>query len=202
MTLAVTGGIGSGKSLVCSLFARMGIPVYDSDSRTKTLYDEDPELVAAISSVLGTDVSAPGGGVDRESLACLVFGNPEMLAKLESVVHPAVKRDFIRWRESAEGPFAVLESAIILEKPLFNDAVDRILLVDAPVEVRLSRAAGRDGAEESVRRKMSSQRLLNDISMHKVSPEVDFRIDNTGDILELEKETEKIYRKIIEEIRQ
>ena len=61
MTLVVTGGIGSGKSLVCSMFADKGIPVYDSDSRTKSLYDSVPGLSARISSALGTDVTTPGG---------------------------------------------------------------------------------------------------------------------------------------------
>ena len=124
MTLAVTGGIGSGKSLVCSMFAASGIPVYDSDLRTRALYDSSPGLLARISSALGTDVSGPDGKADRRKIASAVFPDPSRLALLEAVVHPEVRRDFSLWKAEFDGagvPFVIIESAIILEKPFFRD---------------------------------------------------------------------------------
>ena len=98
-TLVVTGGIGSGKSTVCRYFASRGIPVYDSDSRTRSLYDRCPELVSRIGEVLGCSVTGPDGRIDRRKLASVIFSDSSMLEKLEGIVHPAVKDDFVAWRE-------------------------------------------------------------------------------------------------------
>ena len=97
-TLVVTGGIGSGKSLVCSFLAERGLPVYDSDSRTKMLYDSSPELLARIGDAVGTDVTGADGRLDRKRLASVVFSDGERLEALERVVHPAVLDDFYRWK--------------------------------------------------------------------------------------------------------
>lgn len=196
-TLVVTGGIGSGKSTVCRYFASRGIPVYDSDSRTRSLYDRCPELVNRIGEVLGCSVTGPDGRIDRRKLASVIFSDSSMLEKLEGIVHPAVKDDFVAWRDSFPGkgiPFVVLESAIILEKPLFRDIADRILLVDAPLETRLDRACRRDGVPASlVRGRMERQRLLNDISEGRVVPEVDYVIVNDGDEASLVEKAAAVY---------
>ena len=197
MTLVVTGGIGSGKSLVCSMFADKGIPVYDSDSRTKSLYDSVPGLPARISSALGADVTTPGGLLDRRRLADVIFSDPARLAVLESIVHPEVKKDFLKWRESFSGtavPFVIMESAVILEKPFFRDVMDAVLVVDAPVQLRLERAVLRDRADaDSVRRRMARQKLLNEISSGKVPSGVDFVIMNDGDIDSLSREVDRLF---------
>lgn len=159
LTLAVTGGIGSGKSEVCRYLESKGIPVYDSDSRTKSLYDADKDLADSISAALGTDVSDAGGRVDRAFLASLVFTDRDKLAKLESVVHPRVLVDFLAWRESCKSSdIVVMESAIFLQKPLFHPYVDKVILVDAPLEIRIRRACARDGVdEERVRARVAAQ---------------------------------------------
>ena len=94
IVLAVTGGIGSGKSAVCSVLASRGIPVYDSDSRTKALYVEVPGLMSRISEALGTDAADPDGRPDTRKLASLVFSDPEKLRLLEEIVYPEVKKVF------------------------------------------------------------------------------------------------------------
>lgn len=146
-TLLVTGGIGSGKSAVCSLLEERGIPVYDSDSAAKRLYDTDPDLVRELEALFGTLLRQADGRFDRRKLAGLLFSDPEKLAALEAVVHPAVLRDFQAWRSRQRAPFVVIESAIALEKPLFDAAYDAVLLVTAPDAMRLERACRRDGSE-------------------------------------------------------
>lgn len=146
-TLLVTGGIGSGKSAVCSLLEERGIPVYDSDSAAKRLYDTDPDLVRDLEALFGTLLRQADGCFDRRKLAGLLFSDPEKLAALEAVVHPAVLRDFQAWRSRQQAPFVVIESAIALEKPLFDAAYDAVLLVTAPDAMRLARACRRDGSE-------------------------------------------------------
>lgn len=148
-TVFVTGGIGSGKSALCRILSEHGIPVYDSDSRTKELYDSDPELVPSLEKALGCRLTDDTGRLDRKVLASVIFSSKENLEILESIVHPAVLEDFLRWRDSFENadpkpPFVVMESAIVLQKPLFRGVADQIVLVDAPVETRLERACRRD----------------------------------------------------------
>ena len=98
-TLIVTGGIGSGKSLVCSYLRDKGIPVYDADSRTKQLYDSCPGMVSAIENAFGRALRDEAGALDRRALSELVFSDKDNLLLLESIVHPAVYRDFEQWRD-------------------------------------------------------------------------------------------------------
>ncbi len=201
MTLAVTGGIGSGKSLVCSMFAARGIPVYDSDLRTRALYDSSPGLLARISSALGTDVSGPDGKADRRKIASAVFPDPSRLALLEAVVHPEVRRDFSLWKAEFDGagvPFVIIESAIILEKPFFRDVFDKVLVVDAPAELRLKRAMARDKAtEEMIRARMAGQGFSDGAEGERIRMSADYLIENDGDIAELSRKVGEIYDDII-----
>lgn len=196
-TLAVTGGIGSGKSAVCRIMAAKGVPVYDSDSRTKALYD-DPYLLDRLESAMSAGLRDIQGRLDRKRLAALVFSDPSRLAELEKVVHPYVLDDFIRWRKSVEKefrdgelkwsqdagdvPFAVIESAIILEKPLFRNVADKVLIVDAPEQMRLERAMERDNAsEQEIRERMRRQGTFS----REAYPYAVF-LDNGGDFTLLE----------------
>ncbi len=154
MTLGCTGGIGSGKSYVSRIFSRLGYPVYFSDDRAKMLYDTDSRLLAQIVSLLGEDI-VENGRLNRRAMASKVFGNPEMLRKVEECVHPAVLRDFENWKqqecarlqEQGRCPgFVVFESAILLEKPLVKGCADKVLHVKAPYDLRIGRVMKRDSA--------------------------------------------------------
>lgn len=195
-TLVVTGGIGSGKSIVCRYLALKGIPVYDSDSRARNLY-EDKTFVSRLEQALGCTVTGADGRVDTAKLSSVIFSDPLRLNTLESIVHPAVKEDFIRWRLSfPEGsvPFVILESAIILEKPLFKDIADKVLLVDAPLQTRLERACSRDGvSRDRILERMKGQKLLNDLSEGKTDPRVDFIIRNTAGPASLFAQADAVY---------
>ena len=190
-TVILTGGMGSGKSAVCAVLKARGVPVYDSDSRTKSLYDRDPALVGALEAALGTGLRAADGRLDRAKLASLIFQDPALKAAVEAIVHPAVLADFRRWKrwQRPKGwtygpvPFVVLESAIILSCPVFDGVGDRTVLVDAPEEVRLARAVVRDGSDqESALRRIRSQQfdlarvdaiLRNDASLDALAAETD-----------------------------
>ncbi len=196
-TLVVTGGIGSGKSTVCRHFASKGIPVYDSDSRARRLYDEDRQMVRRLDTALGGGILNEKGGIDTGKLSSVIFSNPGKLHVVESIVHPAVKEDFVCWRDSFlpdAVPFVVMESAIILEKPLFNGIADKVLLVDAPLRTRLERACSRDGvSRESILKRMEGQKLLNDISEGKADSGADFVIVNDSDVGTLLAEADAVY---------
>ena len=193
-TVILTGGMGSGKSAVCAVLKARGVPVYDSDSRTKSLYDRDPALVGALEAALGTGLRAADGRLDRAKLASLIFQDPARKVAVEAIVHPAVLADFRRWKrwQRPKGwtygpvPFVVLESAIILSCPVFDGVGDRTVLVDASEEVRLARAVARDGsAPEAVLRRIRQQRF--DLSR------VDAVISNDGSLEDLAAAADRVF---------
>ncbi len=152
-TLGCTGGIGSGKSFVSRIFAKLGYPVYFSDERAKMLYDTDKLLLEQIVELLGEDV-LENGRINRAVMAGKIFGNGEFLRKVEALVHPAVLRDFEEWKGGVCGAlalqgrlpaFVVFESAILLESPLVKGCADKVLHIKAPYDLRIERVMNRDG---------------------------------------------------------
>ena len=168
-TVGITGGIGSGKTTLCRMLEQRGVPVYEADTRTKALYDSDPSLVPALEQALGTPLRGEDDKLDRKRLAGMLFADSRVRETVESIVHPKVLEDFLSWQGSLENepwkgpgtvPFAVFESAIVLEKPLFAPYLDRVVWVDAPERDRIRRSMMRDGApEEEIRRRVAAQRL-------------------------------------------
>ena len=157
--VAVCGGIGSGKSTVCQMFAERGVAIYDSDSRAKALMTESAELRDALVAEFGEECYK-GGALNRSYLAEKVFGSEEQLARLNSIVHPAVKSDFLRWAEEQEGDYCILETAILFESG-FDAVVDCSVAVLAPMPLRVERAMQRDGAtREQIEARIKAQ--MND----------------------------------------
>lgn len=159
--LAVTGGIGAGKSHVCRIFSsRHGIPVYDSDSHAKSLYDTDPVLLDKVRMIAGNDIISGDGKLLRSVLAAKIFNDASMLSRVEAEVFPAVMRDFYNWKARVEGSvrFVIIESAIFLAKPILYPMADKVLYVDAPLELRIARVMRRDGvARDAVFERISNQ---------------------------------------------
>ena len=152
MKVGITGGIGSGKSTVCRLFAQKGIAVYDSDAAAKRLMQEDGALRRQLAGRFG-EGTFRDGVLDRAYLAGIVFADPQALADLNALVHPVVMRDFDAWAARQEGSYVILESAILFEAGL-DGCVDKTVAVLAPRELRIERTCRRDGcgADQVVRR--------------------------------------------------
>jgi dephospho-CoA kinase len=160
-TVIVTGLIGSGKSAVCALLRERGIPVYNADARTKRLYDTRPGLVASLEEALGVPLRGADGSLDRRKLAEVIFSSAQAREQVEAIVYPLVLQDFKRWRSRQKGAaFVVLESAVILSKPLFDGLAQAVVLVTAPEDVRLQRVMARDGlSAQAVRARMAAQEI-------------------------------------------
>jgi len=143
VVLLCTGGIGSGKSFVVKVFNTLGIPSYDCDSSAKELYDRDPELLESVVKVAGREILHEGK-LDRRALASRLFADKELLARVEALVHPAVIREFERWKAGCRSAIVIIESAILLERPNLSGVADRIVTVTAPEDIRLMRVMERD----------------------------------------------------------
>lgn len=156
--VGITGGIGSGKSVVSRLLAIMGVPVYLTDDRAKQLTGEDLFVRRKLTALVGKEVYAPDGTLNRSVLAAYLFADEAHARKVNALIHPRVKEDFLRWADERKGcPVVAVESALLWEAG-FADCVDHIVMVYAPEALRMERAMQRDhAAEEAVRRRMRCQ---------------------------------------------
>ena len=143
LKIGITGGIGTGKSIVCRVFELLGIPVYDSDLRAKHVMAHNAVLKQELISAFGPETFNEQG-LDRVFLGSLVFPNPEKLAQLNSLVHPHVKQDFIDWAAAQlKAPYVIKEAALMFETEAWRQ-VDQMITVSAPLEIRLKRLKLRD----------------------------------------------------------
>ena len=185
--LIVTGGIGSGKSLVSRILTECyDIPVYEADNRAKALYIELPVMLDEIESALGVVLRNDSGMFVPQKLAEVIFTDSDALKKVEDILFPHLQKDFLNWAEEQGKEVVALESATLLEKPQFDDFGDIVLVVDAPKSLRLSRACSRDGQEEGkILQRMSAQPLMNSISDGGCNERVDYVIVNDSTIEDL-----------------
>lgn len=155
--LGITGGIGSGKSMVSHLLEIMGIPVYIADIEAKRLTATDSEIRSELIALLGEEVYL-NGELNKPFLANYLFSAPEHAQKVNSIIHPRVKEDFRQWAEAnASLPIIAMEAAILIEAGFVND-VDYIVMVYAPLELRIERATKRDNSSrEAIIRRIESQ---------------------------------------------
>ncbi len=143
LQIGITGGIGSGKSLACRIFNLLGVPVYDADSRAKSLMTTDGILVSQIKKEFGVLSFRENGSVNREYLAAHVFNNPEKLTVLNKLVHPRVGEDFEHWVREQHAPYILKEAALLFEAKS-NQTLDKIIVVHAPEALRIKRVLERD----------------------------------------------------------
>ena len=155
--IGVTGGIGSGKSVVSQLLRLMDVPVYDCDSEAKRLMHQSAEIRAALIQAVGESVYRTDGQLDKVILAAYMFGNAAHVGQINRIVHPVVRADFRRWAKQSGRAVVAVESAILFEAGMDAD-IDSVWLVYAPMDVRLQRAVQRDSSnEEAIRKRMQSQ---------------------------------------------
>ena len=143
MIIGITGGIGSGKSIVCNIFRQIGIAVYDADTAAKKLYNTQPEIINSIKKEFTEDVFDKKGKIDKQKLALLVFGDESALKNLNRIVHPFVKRHFEEWVASQTAIYILKEAAILFESGS-DKGCDKIITVTAPVDLRIQRTMLRD----------------------------------------------------------
>jgi dephospho-CoA kinase len=181
LKVGITGGIGSGKSLVCRLFSRLGVPVYNADERAKQLTATNPQIRTRIAQLLGEEALGQTG-LNREFVAQKVFKNKALLSDLNSIIHPAVASDFDQWYRQQNTPFILKEAAILFETGSYKQ-LDKTILVTAPEEVRINRVIQRDGLTKTE----ILERMQNQWKDEQKIPLADYVLINDGKTLLLPK---------------
>ena len=197
----ITGGIGSGKSEVCRILKdNYGIPCYNADSRVKELYMTHPQLLRDIEVALGVSLLDADGRFLPSVLAERIFTSDEDLRLVESFVFPVLAEDFENWKSARSSSDVIIESATALEKESLAQMYDKVVVVDAPFEVRLDRACGRDASEkETVMKRMRAQLLMNRISDGYIDERVDYLLENTSDMASLKRKVEEMIDKVFDD---
>lgn len=153
LTIGLTGGIASGKSHIAALFIELGAPLLEADDVARSIVQPGEPALAAIADRFGDATLQADGTLDRRRLREQVFADPVARKDLEAITHPAIRQRVDAWRAQQQGPYCIYSAAILVESGM-TAQVDRILVVDAPETEQLRRLMGRDGADETLARRM------------------------------------------------
>ena len=186
--IGLTGGIGSGKSTVAHYIASKGIPVYIADAAAKEIM-EQPDVMAQIKQIFHQNVMTSEGKLDRKVIGQLVFTSPELLKKLNAIVHPLVKTHFIEWLQQHKTASFVIKEVAILFESGGNKECDKVILVTAPEAIRIQRTMLRDNTSQEA----ILNRIQNQLSDAEKIQKSDFVISNI-DIKETYSQTDEILK--------
>ena len=172
LKIGLTGGIGSGKTVVSEIFQMFHIPVYNADEQAKYLNDHSESIRSALTEKFGNNIYQ-GNKLNRPLFAQLIFSNPENVAIANNIIHPVLMQDFERWLNTLNSKIAVMEAAILLEANLASH-FDKIIVVQSPKDLRIKRATLRDNIESG----KIEQRIENQWDDAKRNAFADFVIFN------------------------
>ena len=192
LKVGITGGIGSGKSTITSLFHNLGVPIYNSDERAKWLMSNDVDLMDQIKILFGQE-SYSNNKLNRAHIANIVFQNHDLLKQLNAIVHPLVKIDFENWLLlQKKEPLVIKEAAILIESGAYKE-LDILIVVFANKEIRIKRVMNRDNvAKEDVEKRIETQ--LSDSERLKFAH---YSIENNKDQSNLKKQVGELYKQLL-----
>ena len=185
LKVGITGGIGSGKTTACRLFEQLGVPVYYADDRAKWLQNNEPSLISEIKEIFGTHIYI-NGELNKVELGKIVFSDKKKLEALNAIVHPAVFKDAAEWQEKQQKKavaYTLKEAALLFETGSYK-TLDKIIVVSAPLELRIERVMSRDKlSREEVIKRINNQMpqeekekmadfVLNNLSLQNLEREV------------------------------
>jgi dephospho-CoA kinase len=173
--VGVTGGIGSGKTLVCEIFSHLGVPVFNADIVAKELYNNDKEVIEQIQKLFGHDIYHKGK-LRKDILAKIIFNDSKALNKVNTIVHPKVRENFLDWAEKQTSKYVIEEAAILFESNAYLD-LDYIINIHARQESRIDRVMKRD----NISKEQVISRIKNQLCDEKRMKLADFTIFNDDD---------------------
>lgn len=173
-TIGLTGGIGSGKTTVSKIFEQFGVPVFSCDYEAKKIQDNDPRAITGMKRLFGDHIYTADGTLDRHSVASIVFSDPQMLSRLNALIHPLVHEKFAQFAaEHADSPLILMESAILIQSGFYR-AADFCVLVTADLETRIDRVMRRDHTT----REQVMARIQNQMPDSEIAPFCKYQIVN------------------------
>jgi len=192
--IGLTGGIGSGKSAVARCFEQLGIVVVNADVASRKVVEPGMPALAAIAGHFGADILLADGQLDRAALRQRIFSDPAAKTWLEQLLHPLIGAWIWQQLKAAPGPYAVLESPLLLETTQ-HQRVDRVLVVDVPEAVQIARATARDSnSEAQIRAIMASQ-----MPRAERLARADDVVDNSGNLEQLQQQVDILHGKYVRE---
>lgn len=190
--IGLTGGMGSGKSTVGSMFQELGIPVYNSDDRAKHLMNTSKKIKNQLIDLFGTKAYVEGR-LNRSYIAAKVFNQRDLLVDLNAIVHPAVRKDFKKWVNKQESPYVIQETALLFETNA-KDLYDKTILVFAPKKLRIERILIRDNST----REQIEARIKNQLDDELKLNLADYSIENI-DLKCTKSKVRKVHRSILKD---
>ena len=177
--IGITGGIGSGKSTACEIFKLLSVPVFHADDEARNLQNNDLQIKNQLIKLFGEHIYSEDGLLDRKMLAGLIFNDTKSLAKVNAIIHPTVRQNFLKWVEDKQNEnYVIYEAAILLESGYSVD-FDRNILILADEKIRIERVMKRDSiSEELVKERIKNQ--MSDIEKINL---VDYVLENSDDKL-------------------
>lgn len=187
LTVGITGGIGSGKTTVCKIFEKLGVPVYYADDRAKWLLNNHKDIIQQVKNLLGEE-SYLNNEINRPYIAQKVFNDKNLLQQYNEIVHPAVAFDTLEWMQQHLYKKYILKEAALLVETGIYQTLDKLIVVTAPKEIRIERVIKRDGlSREAVEARINNQMPEEDKIKY-----ADFIIINDGNH-DLEQQVNKIH---------
>ena len=189
LVVGLTGGIGSGKSAAADEFARLGATVVDTDAIAHELTGPGGAAIAEVKRQFGSAFLDASGAMNRTRMRELVFSDPQQKQRLEALLHPMIRAESARRIASASGPYTVHVVPLLIESPGYRERVGRVLVVDSPEELQVSRVRQRSGLPESEVRRIIAAQIQRD----KRLAAADDVIDNSGTISALQQQVQKLH---------
>lgn len=186
--LGVTGGIGSGKTAATDTFQKLGIKIVDADLASRVVVEKGRPALKEIENRFGPDILLEDGNLNRAALRKIIFETPTERKWLESLTHPLIRDEIIKGLQSAKSPYVILSSPLLIESGQYH-LVQRVLVIDVPEDLQVSRTCKRDdNPEEQVRSIIAAQ-----INRQDRLNKADDIIVNDQDLSYLESEVEKLH---------
>ena len=192
-TVALTGGIASGKTAVSDAFSALGVPVIDTDVIARSVVEPGSPGLQQVVAAFGDGVLNAEGGLDRAGLRQVIFADPQARTRLEGILHPLIARAARAELEEVMAPYAILVVPLLVESGLFEDA-DRILVVDVPEHVQIQRLMQRDGGTEA----SATRALQAQASREQRLEKADDVLENTGTLAQLQVSVADLHRQYLE----
>ena len=193
LKIGLTGGVASGKSTVARLFENLGAPLIDTDIVAREVVGPGQEGLAAIRDEFGTDVLTEDGRLDRRKLRSIVFADDAKRRRLEALLHPLIRARVMAQLGRVDAPYVIIAVPLLVETD-FGKLVDRVLVVDVPVETQLERLMERDGSTRTEAEAMVAAQTTRDARLARA----DDVIDNSGALAFTQAQVEALHRRYLQ----